>query len=79
MLDLTASVDGRGAPTHLSAMKKFFTPSVLLVALAVSLSGCFWYPHHGYYGHPGYGPGPGPVGYAHPGPGPGPGPGYYHP
>jgi hypothetical protein len=41
-------------------MKKFASP-IAFVLLALSLSGCFWYPHHGYHG--GYGGG-GP-GYGH--------------
>jgi hypothetical protein len=51
-------------------MKKLVSP-IAFVLLALSLSGCFWYPHryHGGYGGGGgydhHGPG-GPGGYGHP-------------
>ena len=39
-------------------MKRFLAPASAFFLLAVSLSGCVWYPYHGHYGG----------GYGHPGP-----------
>jgi hypothetical protein len=43
-------------------MKRYFASTAAFVLLAVSLSGCIWYPHGGYgggYGHGYYGGGGG--------------------
>jgi hypothetical protein len=60
----------------MNPMKNIITVPLALLLVALTLSGCFYGPRHGFYGGGGYGgyqhgPGPG-------GPGPGPG-GYNHP
>jgi hypothetical protein len=56
-----AGFDREMARNYLACMKKLASP-IAFVLLALSLSGCFWYPRHG-YDHGGYDHGP--VGYDH--------------
>jgi hypothetical protein len=59
----------------MNPMKNIITVPLALLLAALTLSGCFYGPRHGFYGggYGGYQHGPGPGG---PGPGPG---GYNHP
>jgi hypothetical protein len=56
-----ADVEAARADFHIRRMKNLITAPLALALLAFSLSGCVWYPDHGwhdhggYYGHGGYG------------------------
>jgi hypothetical protein len=54
MLGSRADVESARGIFHIRGMKNLITAPLALALLALSLSGCAWYPYHGWHHHGGY-------------------------